>query len=118
MMHSPFARGPPSSASDHQGDGGIGMLLSENEVDGEGNPIQKYNASRFAYDFLYLNLVTIIMVSVVAGLIIDTFGSLREQENERVADMENKCFICGIQKYHLSDSPHRFTLLAPHSRLL
>ena len=40
------------------------------------------------------------MVSVVAGLIIDTFGSLRETENNRLEDMSNKCFICGIDKYN------------------
>ena len=38
------------------------------------------------------------MVNIVAGIIIDTFGSLREKENEKNKDIEDKCFICGNLK--------------------
>jgi len=39
-----------------------------------------------------------IMINIVVGIIIDTFGVLREQSNERIEDMENYCFICGIDR--------------------
>ena len=38
------------------------------------------------------------MVSIVSGLIIDTFGSLREIEADKQADIKEKCFICGNLK--------------------
>ena len=39
------------------------------------------------------------MVNIVAGIIIDTFGDLRDKEQEKKKDIEEKCFICGIEKY-------------------
>ena len=38
------------------------------------------------------------MINIVAGIIIDTFGSLREEENTKNRDIEDKCFICGNLK--------------------
>jgi inositol 1,4,5-triphosphate receptor type 1/inositol 1,4,5-triphosphate receptor type 3 len=35
------------------------------------------------------------MVNIVAGIIIDTFGSLREEENDKLIDKTENCFICG-----------------------
>lgn len=39
------------------------------------------------------------MINIVAGIIIDTFGSLREEENSKQSDIKDKCFICGNEKY-------------------
>lgn len=33
------------------------------------------------------------------GLIIDTFGSLRDEEQEFQYDITNICFICGFDRY-------------------
>lgn len=38
------------------------------------------------------------MVNIVAGIIIDTFGSLREKESDKIRDIEDKCYICGNPK--------------------
>ena len=54
--------------------------------------------SRISYDGLYNLIQVIIMTSIVAGIIIDTFGALRAEENEKMWDIQNKCFICGIPK--------------------
>jgi len=35
------------------------------------------------------------MVSVVSGIIIDTFGENREELDEKMNDREKICFICG-----------------------
>ena len=34
----------------------------------------------------------------MAGIIIDTFGDMKEEEEERLDDMHNICFICGDSK--------------------
>lgn len=38
------------------------------------------------------------MINIWSGIIIDTFGNLRDVENERNRDIEDKCFICGNLK--------------------
>ena len=58
----------------------------------------KFSIGRVFFDGLYNLLVAIILVNIVAGIIIDTFGSLREKENEKILDIKDKCFICGIFK--------------------
>ena len=40
----------------------------------------------------------IIILAIILGIVIDTFGSLREGEDEKNEDKENKCFICGNLK--------------------
>lgn len=39
------------------------------------------------------------MLNIVAGIIIDTFGSLREEEENKLKDMVDNCFVCGNLKY-------------------
>ena len=38
------------------------------------------------------------MMNIVQGIIIDTFASLRNQNEEDEADLQNKCFVCGLDK--------------------
>jgi hypothetical protein len=47
------------------------------------NQEKKYLFGRVLYDNMFNVFVVIILVQIVAGIIIDTFGSLREKENER-----------------------------------
>lgn len=34
----------------------------------------------------------------MGGIIIDTFGSLREKDQMRESDIKDKCFICGNER--------------------
>lgn len=36
------------------------------------------------------------MLNLVFGVIIDTFGDLRAERNEKVNQLRNNCFICGL----------------------
>jgi hypothetical protein len=42
------------------------------------------------------------MIGIVAGIIVDTFGALRDKENEKNEDIKEKCFICNNEKYKLN----------------
>jgi len=53
---------------------------------------------RFLVDFLYFIVVLIVLLNVVFGIIIDTFGELREEKKERDVLTKEQCFICGIDK--------------------
>lgn len=80
--------------------GGIGSQLDSlrsNYLDNNPN-LPKYSAARFFFDNLFTILIVIVMVTIVAGIIIDTFGLLRDNENSKLKDMERICFICGLNK--------------------
>ena len=40
----------------------------------------------------------IIMINIVSGIIIDQFGTLREDLAKYTFDLDNYCFICGFDK--------------------
>ena len=46
------------------------------------------------FDTTYFVLVPVVMLSIVSGIIIDSFGSSRDKRNEVNEDQRNKCFIC------------------------
>lgn len=76
--------------------GGFGGWLSDNNSDESEKA--GFTVGRFIYDALSNIFLVIIMVNIVAGIIIDQFGNLREKDNEKNKDIEEKCFICGNLK--------------------
>lgn len=54
---------------------------------------------RYIFDQINNLLLVIIMINIASGIIIDTFGQLREEENKMQSDIKDKCFICGQEKY-------------------
>jgi hypothetical protein len=54
--------------------------------------------TRYPVDVLYFLIVLVVLLNVVFGIIIDTFGNLRNTKIERILDTEEKCFMCGIHK--------------------
>lgn len=80
--------------------GGIGSQLDglrQNYADS--NPsLPKFTLTRFVFDNLFTILIVIVMVTIVAGIIIDTFRMLRDNENDKLKDMEGICFMCGLKK--------------------
>lgn len=63
------------------------------------NPnLSKFTFTRFIFDNLFTILIVIVMVTIVAGIIIDTFRMLRDNENDKLKDIEGICFMCGLKK--------------------
>jgi inositol 1,4,5-triphosphate receptor type 1/inositol 1,4,5-triphosphate receptor type 3 len=58
-----------------------------------------YGWGRFFFDETSNIIGGIIMLNIVGGIIIDTFSSLREEENAKNEDKLDKCFICGNLQY-------------------
>ena len=50
------------------------------------------------YDLSFFFLVIILLLNVIFGMIIDSFGDLRDQKNAYDEDRKNICFICGIER--------------------
>jgi len=53
------------------------------------------NAKRFIFDNVFNVILVILVVEIISGIIIDTFGALREEHNKITDSIENKCMICG-----------------------
>ncbi len=53
---------------------------------------------RWLLDVSFFLVITLGMLNLIAGVIITTFGQLRENTKRRMEDTENICFICGIHK--------------------
>ena len=53
---------------------------------------------RFAFDLLFFWLIEAIMLKIVYGMILDSFGELRQEHYLIEKDMANNCFICNVEK--------------------
>lgn len=53
---------------------------------------------RFFFDTTLSIILTNIMLNIVTGIIIDEFGSIKDALHEKVEDIQNVCFICGISR--------------------
>jgi hypothetical protein len=53
---------------------------------------------RIIYAFSFFFVVGVILFNIVAGIIIDAFGGLREKAQERQALLRNESFIAGIER--------------------
>jgi len=73
--------------------GGIGDVMDATHWD------DPDNMTRIVYDSTFFFLVIVILLNIIFGIIIDTFGELRQDNKNILDDMENTCFICGINRY-------------------
>lgn len=83
--------------------GGVGGYLDTRRKFSEMTNSEDSSAVTIPFmDFLFDNsfnlFLVIIMIQITAGIIIDTFCFLREEENKKNLDMRNFCFICGIKR--------------------
>ncbi|KAL4475530.1 hypothetical protein ABPG72_009219 [Tetrahymena utriculariae] len=84
--------------------GGIADYLYTPSQD---DPTSEY-ISRFFFDISFKIITIIIMLNILFGIIIDTFGELREERNEKMQDKKNKCFICNIERSQFENNRINF----------
>lgn len=53
---------------------------------------------RIMYDMSFFIVLIVIVLNLVFGVIIDTFGDLRTERNEKDDILRNTCFICGLER--------------------
>jgi len=70
--------------------GGIGDALNPY------NSISPYFWLRFFFDTTFFIIIIIITLNIVFGIILDTFGELRDTREKIEEDIRSKCFICSI----------------------
>jgi hypothetical protein len=74
--------------------GGIGDALFEWSSLTHGSNWFWYNV---LFSFIFFAVITITLLSIIFGIIIDTFGEMREEKGEKLEEMLNNCFICDME---------------------
>lgn len=64
--------------------------------------------ARVLFDIMFFFFVVIILMAIIQGLVIDSFGELRDQIEQVKEDMDTKCFICSIPNDYFDQVPHGF----------
>ena len=50
------------------------------------------------YDVFFFVIIIVLLLNIIFGIIIDTFGKLREDASEKKRLQNDYCFICGISR--------------------
>lgn len=78
----------------------------------------KLDYVRLLYDNAYNIIVVIILLNIVQGIIIDTFGEVREKNKYNEHDRLTKCFICGLERDYIeriTDRPFKYHIYNEHN---
>jgi len=54
--------------------------------------------SAATFNFTYILLINLFVASIISGIIIDTFGELRSEDETRKYDDRNSCLICSLKR--------------------
>lgn len=63
--------------------------------------------AKFFFDNIQYIILPLIMVKIVYGTLIDTFGEIKTQLKEKLEDEKQRCFICGIKRETLDKRSSR-----------
>ncbi|TNV75002.1 hypothetical protein FGO68_gene1011 [Halteria grandinella] len=53
---------------------------------------------RYFFDFTFFIIFNILFIQIIFGIILDTFGELRDERQALVKEIEGKCFVCSQDK--------------------
>lgn len=73
--------------------GGIGDLLGMKSYE-DGSMFWL----RFATDVIFFITVILLLLNMINGVIVSTFSQIREESVAKEDDINNKCFICSIER--------------------
>ena len=59
--------------------------------------------TRMAFDVTFFIIVGALLFNMVTGIIVDTFGELREASKEHAEYLANNCFVCGVSREQLEE---------------
>lgn len=79
--------------------------ISNRHVGVQGQDSNTY-IQRVLFELSFYILVSIVLFNTIIGLMLDGFGSLREEDNIRQDRLENQCFVCGFTRSQYEDIPN------------
>ena len=76
-------------------DGGFGAFMDPIYTSNEDEETISVDIGRLFFDQLSNFILLILIVQILAGLIIDKFGEIREDSENMEEELKNTCVICG-----------------------
>ena len=55
--------------------------------------------NRWAFQFSFFVVVIVIQLNMIFGIILDTFSELRVVFSSKLSNMQNVCFVCGLDRF-------------------
>lgn len=71
--------------------------------------MDKFEMMRFIYDMIYITFFGLLFGNIVSGLMLDAFGSLREEADALDDDKKNTCYICNIPRETIEKEGKKFS---------
>jgi len=75
--------------------GGIGDVL---QMESYTQSDKKMYTARWFYDISFFFIIIVVLLNLIFGIVIDTFGDIRGEKIENQKDQTGKCFICDIDR--------------------
>ena len=75
---------------------GLAQGLADVREQWVANPEKAY--IRWVVDLLFFIAVIVMLLNIIFGIVIDTFAQQRDLQNHIKDNMENVCFVCGIDR--------------------
>ena len=63
----------------------------------------------WVFTLAFYIIINILFINIIFGIIIDTFGELRDMRKALIKDVEDKCFICGVDSYDFETKSFKFS---------
>jgi len=57
--------------------------------------------TRMVFDFCFFIVISVILLQIIFGIILDAFGDMRDKRGDLLEDINSKCFICGTPRSDL-----------------
>lgn len=73
--------------------------------------------TRYIFDFAFFLIVNIILLNILFGIIIDSFADKRALVAEQTAEIEGRCFVCGLSKstFDIENIPWKLHIYCQHN---
>merc|ERR1711865_365553 len=78
------------------GGAGLGPWLQQPEFPEEVSELSDNESGRVLFEVLFMIITSSFMISIITGIISDTFGELRTEQDEAMLYRSTTCFVTGI----------------------
>lgn len=75
--------------------GGIGDVMKERGIE---ESLPQWVVYTTVFQFMFFIIINIVLLNIVFGIIVDSFGALREEKLHSAEDGANICFLCGFDR--------------------
>lgn len=82
--------------------GGISDSLTniKSYLNPENNVTSSYYWGRYFYDLSFFIVINMLFIQIIFGIILDTFGELRKEQDQIREEVLNKCFVCVMHSFY------------------